>query len=79
MGVITHSISEDPKAITLETHIKLCDLRFESIEGRLDKIDKALDDMIEQTTKFHHMIISAMFTIITGMVGTFAALHLKLL
>ena len=66
----------------LEAHVDLCEQRYKSLEGRLDKIEKKVshihDDITRGQQSMTKVIIGASGTIVAGLLSTIVVILLNL-
>ena len=64
------SSNKDLESADLETHVLLCQHRYQVIDERFDRIESSIDNIIEQSKATKRIITGAIVTIITGAAGT---------
>jgi len=66
---------------SLEAHVDLCALRYESLDGRLTKVEEKLNDISDQMTAGQNslvkVIIGAAGTIVAGLLSTIVVILLQ--
>ena len=79
---ITNNSITTPKGAEvtdLETHVIVCSLRYEALEGRLDRLENKVTEIIVQAAASNKLIIRTLLTIGTGVVTCFLITHFKLI
>lgn len=78
MSVITVSSSDkDIELTSLEAHVRLEAQRFKALEERISRIEKKVDEIIEQAKASKRIIIGAVVTIITSTVTSAITILIK--
>lgn len=66
---------------SLEAHVDLCALRYESLDGRLNKVEEKLDGIADQMASGQQslikVIIGAAGTIVAGLLSTIVVILLQ--
>jgi len=73
----TFTTSKSVEVTDLETHVAICSLRYEALEGRLDRLEDKVNDIILQSAANSKLIIRTLLTIGTGSITAFLATHFK--
>ena len=63
----------------LETHVIVCSLRYEALEGRLDRLEDKVNEIISQIAASNKLAIRTLLTIGTGVLTSFLITHFKLI
>lgn len=71
--------NKDLESADLETHVLLCQHRYQVIDERFDRIEASIDNIIEQSKATKKIITGAIVTIITGAAGTAIGILFNLL
>ncbi len=71
--------SKGAEVTDLETHVLVCSLRYEALEGRLDRLESKVTEIIVQAAASNKLIIRTLLTIGTGVVTSFLITHFKLI
>lgn len=77
---ITHNTLMGSKSVEvtdLESHVAICTLRYEALEGRIDRIENKVNEMILQSSANNKLVIRTLLTIAGGTVTTFLVTHFK--
>ena len=66
--------STDLEKQSLEAHVDLCAVRYQALDGRLNKVEEKLDDIADQMAAGQNsltkVIIGASGTIVAGLLST---------
>jgi hypothetical protein len=71
--------NKDLESADLETHVLLCQHRYQAIDERFDRIEASIDSIIEQSKATKRIITGAIVTILTGAAGTAISILINLL
>jgi len=72
--------SDDNKDLeykNLEAHVILCKQRYSALESRIERIEKKVDDIIEQARVNRRLLIKVSITIMSVIITTAVSLLLK--
>jgi|TARA_Y100000389_G_C17368666_1_gene467767 hypothetical protein len=74
--------STDLEKQSLEAHVDLCAVRYQALDGRLNKVEEKLDDIADQMAAGQNsltkVIIGASGTIVAGLLSTIVVIILQL-
>lgn len=74
--------STDLEKQSLEAHVDLCAVRYQALDGRLNKVEEKLDDIAIQMAAGQNsltkVIIGASGTIVAGLLSTIVVIILQL-
>ena len=74
--------STDLEKQSLEAHVDLCAVRYQALDGRLNKLEEKLDDIADQMAAGQNsltkVIIGASGTIVAGLLSTIVVIILQL-
>lgn len=63
----------------LETHVIVCSLRYEALDGRLHRLEEKVDEIVIQAAASNRLIIRTLLTIGTGVVTSLLVTYFKLI
>jgi len=62
----------------LGTHVLLCAQKYQVLMDRVDRIEKRIDDIIQQSKDNKRIIIGAFITVVTGTITSLITILIKL-
>lgn len=74
--IVTNKTAE---VTDLETHVIVCSLRYEALEGRLERLEDKVNQIILQSANNNKMIIRTLLTIGTGVVSSLLVTYFKII
>lgn len=63
----------------LETHVIVCSLRYEALEGRLERLEEKVNQIIIQSINNNKMITRTLLTIGAGVISSLLATYFKII
>lgn len=75
----TITANKSAEVTDLETHVIVCSLRHDAIEGRIERLEDKVRDMILQSISNNKLIIRTLITIGTAIISSFLITHFKII
>jgi hypothetical protein len=75
---ISDSSGNRDESSDLGTHVLLCSQKYQVLMDRVDRIEKRIDDIIQQNKDNKRIIIGAFITVVTGTITSLITILIKL-
>lgn len=71
--------SKSAEVMDLETHVIVCSLRYEALEGRLDRLEDKVNQIIVQSANNNKLIVRTLLTIGGGVISSLLVTYFKII